>query len=83
MSEAERDQLLWLEQRVEASGDRFAAVVPAAAVFPAIRQGVFLIADRLDESEGGIAKSDGLAGLVKVSGEFLEMTTDRIADLKA
>ena len=44
-------RLFRFEQRVKAAGDRFATVMPTAAVFPAIRQSVLVIADGRHESQ--------------------------------
>ena len=46
-------KLFWFKEWVESAGDGLASIVPATTILPSIRQGVLLIADRLDESEGG------------------------------
>lgn len=75
--------LFLVEKRLKMSGNHLPTVVPAASMFPPVRQGIFILADGFEKVGITFPGRNDLTDPVEMAGKVLEVAINRIADLKA
>lgn len=65
--------LFLVEKRLKMSGNRLSMVVPAASMFPPVRQGIYILADGFEKVGITFPGRNDLTDPVEMAGKVLEV----------